>query len=181
MTVPGWLTLSRLGFAAWFPFLSDSPRWALAVVVIAASTDFVDGWYARRFRITSSTGAVLDPITDKLFATSVMLSLLAWGRLSVVEALLLNLRELGELPLVGWLAIDPRARSIRSNELGSNLPGKLTTAFQFGALFSALLAPSQLSWWTIATALTGAFAAFAYWVKFRAAVHDAPGGRTGSR
>jgi phosphatidylglycerophosphate synthase len=73
--VSGWLTLSRGGFAVCFPFLVDSPGWALAVVAAAGLSNFLDGWYARRFGITSVTGAVLDPTTDKLFATSVMVSL----------------------------------------------------------------------------------------------------------
>ena len=170
-SVPGWLTLSRLGFAAWFPFLADSPGWALTVIAAAGLSDFLDGWYARRFHITSATGAILDPITDKAFATSVMVSLLVWAKLSVLEAVLLSIREIGELPLVVWLAWQPRARSMRATELGSNLLGKLTTALQFGALASALHVPSQLSWWTTATALAGAVAALAYWVKFRTVLH----------
>ena len=171
-SVPGVLTLSRVGFAAWFPFLIDSPGWALALIAMAGLSDFLDGWYARRFGISTSTGAILDPITDKLFATSVMVSLLVTQRLTLVDALLLSVRELGELPLVAWLALQPRARSIRAKHLGSNLPGKLTTALQFGALIAVLLAPRQLSWWTTATALIGGFAAFTYWVKFRDALRS---------
>jgi cardiolipin synthase (CMP-forming) len=169
-TIPGLLTLSRVGFAACFPFLLGAPHWALAVVAAAGVSDLLDGWYARRFHMTSTTGAVLDPITDKLFATSVVVSLIAWDKLSLLDALLLSTREIGELPLLAWLAFDRRARSIRSRELGSNLLGKLTTALQFGALLSAMLAPGRLSWWILATAGTGAIAACAYWVKFARAM-----------
>jgi phosphatidylglycerophosphate synthase len=172
-TVPGLLTLSRVVFAAWFPFTIDAPQLALALVAAAAVSDFLDGWYARTFHVTSTTGAVLDPITDKLFSLSVVISLVWSGKLSLLGAVLLSVRELGELPLVLWLACDPRARAIRSRELGSNLLGKLTTALQFGALICVLLAPRQQAYWIAGTAITGGFAAIAYWIKFAKALRRA--------
>lgn len=55
--------------------------WALGVFVLAASTDGVDGWVARRFNQCSDFGAYIDPIADKaLLLTGVItLSLVDWG------------------------------------------------------------------------------------------------------
>jgi CDP-diacylglycerol--glycerol-3-phosphate 3-phosphatidyltransferase len=55
--------------------------WALGVFVLAASTDGVDGWVARRFNQCSKFGAFIDPIADKaLLLTGVItLSLVDWG------------------------------------------------------------------------------------------------------
>lgn len=169
-TIPGLLTLSRVGFAAWFPFTVHAPHEAAALIAAAALSDFLDGWYARTFHLTSTTGAVLDPITDKLFSISALVSLLWSGNLSVLGAVLLSVREIGELPLVIWLAWDAHARAIRSRELGSNLLGKLTTGLQFGALICVLLAPSHQAYWIAATAITGACSAIAYWIKFSKAL-----------
>jgi cardiolipin synthase len=174
-TVPGWLSLSRIGFAVWFPVVVHSPRSALAIVAAAGLSDFLDGWYARRFHVSSATGAVLDPITDKVFAASVMVSLVVTGTLPITSALLLSVREIGELPLLLWLALDARARTKRIKQLGSNLLGKLTTALQFAALLAALFGSQSLKWWITATAAMGAFAAWSYWAKFRMALrtpHD---------
>lgn len=54
---------------------------ALAVFIVAASTDAVDGWIARRFNQRSELGAFLDPIADKSLAASavIILTILDWG------------------------------------------------------------------------------------------------------
>lgn len=47
--------------------------------VIAAVTDFLDGWLARRWGVVSMTGAILDPIADKVLVCGAILGLLAAG------------------------------------------------------------------------------------------------------
>ncbi len=68
------------------PWLSDqlSPeaqfsleRWAIVAFVVAAVTDFFDGWLARRWEVTSVWGAILDPIADKVLVCGAILGLLA--------------------------------------------------------------------------------------------------------
>ncbi len=54
-------------------------KWALIAFVVAASTDFVDGWVARRFHAESAWGATLDPIADKILLAGAVLGLLAQG------------------------------------------------------------------------------------------------------
>jgi len=52
-------------------------RFAFAAFVVAAVTDFFDGWLARRWGATSLTGAILDPIADKILVCGAILGLLA--------------------------------------------------------------------------------------------------------
>lgn len=170
----GWLSLSRLAFAASFPFVVDRPALALAVVAAAGVSDFLDGYVARRYHQNTPTGAALDPVTDKIFATTVMVTLIAAGRLPVSWAILLSLRELVELPLVLWLLSVPRARVARAVHLESNLVGKLTTALQFGALCSLLFGQPIFTWWITATAVFGLIAGITYWINFRAALQRSP-------
>ena len=54
-------------------------RFALAAFVVAAVTDFFDGWLARRWRAVSLMGAILDPIADKILVCGAILGLLAVG------------------------------------------------------------------------------------------------------
>lgn len=54
-------------------------KWALIAFVVAASTDFVDGWVARRLHAESAWGATLDPIADKILLAAAVLGLLAQG------------------------------------------------------------------------------------------------------
>lgn len=52
-------------------------RFSVAAFVIAAVTDFFDGWLARRWNVVSLMGAILDPIADKILVCGAILGLLA--------------------------------------------------------------------------------------------------------
>jgi len=54
-------------------------RWAFWAFVVAAVTDFFDGWLARRLHALSLWGAILDPIADKVLVCGVILGLLTLG------------------------------------------------------------------------------------------------------
>ena len=54
-------------------------RWAVYAFVIAAVTDFFDGWLARRLDAVSVWGAILDPIGDKVLVAGAILGLMALG------------------------------------------------------------------------------------------------------
>jgi CDP-diacylglycerol--glycerol-3-phosphate 3-phosphatidyltransferase len=54
-------------------------RFMLAAFVIAAVTDFLDGWLARRWGVVSVAGAILDPIADKILVCGAILGLIAVG------------------------------------------------------------------------------------------------------
>jgi cardiolipin synthase len=59
----------------------DFGVWAFWIFVIAASTDWVDGFLARRWNAVSRWGAILDPIADKVLITGAILGVLASGSL----------------------------------------------------------------------------------------------------
>lgn len=70
------------------PFLSDTltaddqfglQRWALGTFALAATTDWVDGYAARRLKAESVWGTILDPIADKLLVAGTILGLSALG------------------------------------------------------------------------------------------------------
>ncbi len=65
---------------------------AFGVFVVAAGSDLVDGWIARKFNMQSGIGMVLDPIADKLMHISVLFGLsLCTGLTDLGKALMLGL------------------------------------------------------------------------------------------
>jgi CDP-diacylglycerol--glycerol-3-phosphate 3-phosphatidyltransferase len=54
-------------------------RWAIYAFVVAAVTDFFDGWLARKMDAVSLWGAILDPIGDKVLVCGAILGLMALG------------------------------------------------------------------------------------------------------
>ena len=70
-------------------------RWAFFAFVIAAVTDFFDGWLARRLNAMTLWGAILDPIADKVLVCGVILGLLTLGpnAMVAIPAALILFRE----------------------------------------------------------------------------------------
>ena len=54
-------------------------RVAFIIFVVAASTDWIDGYLARRWHATTRWGAILDPIADKVLVTGAILGVLTSG------------------------------------------------------------------------------------------------------
>ena len=65
--LPNFLTVSRLIAApvTSYLLLHDHYKWALALFAYAGVTDLVDGWLARRWKLQTVAGSVIDPMADK--------------------------------------------------------------------------------------------------------------------
>lgn len=165
LLVPSLVSLARLPLAAAFPFVRDRPWVALGVLVVSGASDLFDGWWARRYGQATATGAVVDPITDKIFVLTVVVTLIHAGDLSPLSVVLLSTREIGELPLLVWLSVDRAARQKRKDHPKANMPGKVATALQFATVVAALFHSSWTGELIVVTAVAGAVAAVAYWVR----------------
>ncbi len=65
-----------------------------AIFVAAAITDYFDGYLARRWKVQTSFGKLMDPLADKVMVTAVLIMLIPMGRLSALVAFLILAREL---------------------------------------------------------------------------------------
>jgi len=162
VNVPTLISLARLPLAATFPFVREHVVGSLVVLGVAAVTDVVDGWIARRFDLATPTGAVVDGMTDKLFAGAVLATLVLTGAMPATDLALLGSRELGELPLVMWLAVSPAARR-RKVEDRANLIGKAATVLQFAAVVATIVRSDARTLFVWLTAIVGAAAAASCW------------------
>jgi cardiolipin synthase len=124
--VPNTLTILRLAIApmmiiAFLGFGETGRYVAMALFAVAAATDWLDGWIARKLDVTSAFGAMLDPVADKVVVLTAIALLMIDGTVSgfaYAAAGAIMLRELGVSAL--------RAR------LGAALPAlKVTRAAQF--------------------------------------------------
>ncbi|MBP1655610.1 MAG: pgsA [Bacteroidetes bacterium] len=84
LNLPNQLTLFRIALTpvfAWF-LLSDSPLFrqlSLVIFVIAALTDWYDGWIARKMGYTTRWGKFLDPLADKILSSTALLVYVSLG------------------------------------------------------------------------------------------------------
>lgn len=102
VNIPNVLTIIRIWAipAIVLTFLSHSAFWAwvgVALFIIAAVTDYMDGYLARHLNQLSRFGRVLDPIADKLLVGAVLLMLAYSGRLGdwgILPAVVILCREI---------------------------------------------------------------------------------------
>ena len=142
MTLPNVVSLSWLLLAAAFVWLR-APVARLALLLIAATTDFLDGWIARRQHSTSRSGALIDPIADHLFVFTALCVYLAEGAISLGAFLTLLSRDIATL--IGYVV----ARSVpwlRDVEFRARWLGKLVTVLQLGTLIAVIVVPSAVPW-----------------------------------
>lgn len=100
--IPNLLTLTRIAltplFVAAFWIEMPAGRWLVfALFVVAACTDYADGWIARRRNVESRLGQMLDPIADKLLIASALVMLVYMDDIRgfvIIPALIILAREI---------------------------------------------------------------------------------------
>src|SRR3546814_2181929 len=140
LTIPTWLTLLRIMMIPVLVLVFYLPyKWtnfaATAVFGLAAITDWLDGWIARRYHQYSAFGAFLDPVADKLMV-AVALFLIVQGHPTAWMALWAAVivgREIAVSALREWMAeLGQRAR-VKVAAIG-----KIKTVAQMVALLCLL-------------------------------------------
>lgn len=111
MNLPNSLTLARIAMIPIFGLVFFLPvGWAgfaaALVFAVAAVTDWLDGWLARRLQQTSAFGAFLDPVADKLMVAVALVALVAVNPspLFALPAAVIIGREIAVSALREWMA-----------------------------------------------------------------------------
>jgi len=102
---------------------------ATVLFVVVALTDWLDGYLARKLNQTSSFGAFLDPVADKILVCAALLILLQLDRVNAFVALVIIGREIAISALREWMAQIGASRSVAVHMLG-----KLKTVVQMVAI-----------------------------------------------
>ncbi len=97
-SVPNALCLFRIALIVPIVYVLLSPafgkEWILILFLIAAFTDFLDGFLARRWDARTPLGSMLDQISDKLLITALLVMLIFYGFTAVITVLIIILREI---------------------------------------------------------------------------------------
>ena len=104
-------------------------RAACAVFILAAVTDWLDGYLARRLNQMSAFGAFLDPVADKLIVAGALIVLLQLDRVDALVGMIVIGREIAISALREWMAKAGQAKSVAVAFIG-----KLKTVFQMVAI-----------------------------------------------
>lgn len=167
-TVPNFVTMGRIALVVVFLIMLGiggpdgsrgiGARWvAFVLFVLAAISDKLDGYLARKYNKVTELGKLLDPIADKLLVCGALVMLAAFGELNpggwVITALFL-IRELG-ITIMRFFVIDTGGSVIAANHAG-----KLKTLFECIGLGMVIF-----PMWTLVGGNTG-FEGFYYWLSY---------------
>lgn len=141
--IPNQVTIARLLLSViLFALIPLGFYWlAFVLFVIAAGTDWVDGWYARKYQQVTQLGRILDPFCDKILICGVFI--------------LLAVAMEGKFPwyakIAGWMAVVVVARELlvtvlrslvegSGGDFSAKFAGKLKMVFQCVAAGACLVA-----------------------------------------
>ncbi len=136
--LPNLLTVGRIAvippFVGLFYVSGEAAVWAVfGLFIVAAVSDFFDGWLARRLNQTSEFGRIFDPIADKLIVAAALIMLVASERAAVIPVVAILCREL--------LISGVREGLAGRTGLPVSRLGKWKTAAQMVAIALLLVAP----------------------------------------
>ncbi len=137
LNLPNLLTFGRIVAIPFFVWLLDAPTprrgfWACIVFTLAAITDILDGYLARRLGVVSVLGKFLDPLADKLIVMAALVWMVPMGRIAAWVVVLLLAREISVTGL----------RSVAASEgviISAGREGKTKTALQMIGIVALLL------------------------------------------
>ena len=152
--VPNLITAARLvaiPVFVWLLFARDNRAAAAALLGVLGSTDWVDGFVARRYDQVTQLGKILDPVADRLLLGVGVVSILIDGSVPLVVAVLTLVRE-------GLVAVAAVAlAAIGARRIDVTLVGKAGTFCLLASFPLFLASASTLSWAEVAEVLAWLF------------------------
>lgn len=140
-TLPNLVSTSRFALALGF-VAADAVAVRLALIGVASLSDALDGWLARRTKVVSRFGALLDPLADRFFVLAVVLSYVAGGQLTPAQASMVMFRDV--MSIIGFF-VARNVSWLRTIPFSARIIGKLVTGAQLLTFFVVLLWPPLTS------------------------------------
>jgi CDP-diacylglycerol--glycerol-3-phosphate 3-phosphatidyltransferase len=142
--LPNALTVARLALIPVFIVLmvraGHRPSWPAGVVFgVAALTDQVDGFLARRWHVESRFGKLADPLADRLMIDAAVILLVVYDRLPWAGLAIIIARDVALL--VGGRILAPRGI-----EVEVNAAGKAATWILYAAIFFRIVTEPATQW-----------------------------------
>jgi CDP-diacylglycerol--glycerol-3-phosphate 3-phosphatidyltransferase len=169
MNLPNKLTVSRLLLTVVFlvAIFSDFPfhlTMGLVVFVVAGVTDFLDGSIARRRRLITNFGILMDPLADKILTCSAFIAFVGHdviGR-TYVQAWMVVIIVARELAITGLRVLAANKHVV----LAAEGYGKHKTASQMACVIGVLLMLSYPEWGPVGTVVFGYPLAGQPWISW---------------
>lgn len=133
MNIPNLLTIFRIILIPVFIFVffsqdSNNLLHSILIFLLAGFTDFLDGYIARKYKIITKVGVVLDPLADKLMLMTVLSCLLIKGYIPSWVLIVIAAKEV-------FMILSGIFLYKKGTVIPSNIFGKLSTVFFYISIF----------------------------------------------
>ena len=136
--IPNFLTILRIILVpvfTWFIFSNKIPNnifWATVVFIVASITDYFDGMLARRLKVISNFGKIMDPLADKILVISALIAIsIKLNYISIIVVIIIVVREIAVSILRNYYMK-------KDIYIAANIWGKLKTILQMVGIIAAL-------------------------------------------
>ena len=140
---------------------------ATIIFALAAFTDWLDGYWARKYNQMSKFGAFLDPVADKLMVAAALILLVELNRVGAVVALIIIGREIAISALREWMATIGKSASVAVAMVGKIKTGAQMLAIGMLLYFEPLfgLEIAVIGQWLIVIAALLTLISMAYYLR----------------
>ncbi|HLA13777.1 MAG TPA: CDP-alcohol phosphatidyltransferase family protein [Gemmatimonadaceae bacterium] len=160
LTLPNLISLSRLVLALGFVLIQGT--WErVAIILVAGFTDFIDGWIARHEKEETETGALIDPLADRIFVFVAISAYLVEGRFTAGQYFIFLSRDIATA--VGFL-VARLVPWLRPAVFRARMLGKIVTVLQLITLVAVLVTPAYTTLLVIAIGVVSAASIIDYTV-----------------
>jgi cardiolipin synthase (CMP-forming) len=142
LNVPNLLSFSRIVSSPIIGYYLLNSRYdiPLYLLILHSGSDFLDGWYARKFKALTNLGKILDPLADKMLFFSTFLPLAVNGVIPPYFGAICLLRD--TFILIGT-AKSILNKKLKPHEIKPTFLSKLNTSLQLVYLLSIILSNGQ--------------------------------------
>lgn len=134
LTIPNFLSFLRFPLA--ILFIQGNTTLRVVSILLAALSDFLDGYLARQYQQKSQFGTILDPIADKFFVASALSLFFVKGQISILEVCAMLCRDFSVILFGLYLVITGYFEKYHFRSIWC---GKITTTIQLGVLLALTL------------------------------------------
>lgn len=152
------LSFLRIPLAVLFVFFHTSEKVMVIILILAAVTDILDGRVARAYKRSSSLGEFLDPLADKIFYGTAVITLFFKQHIAWIFLPLFLLREIVIIGAIFW-----RNKKGKRKTVYKAMPwGKRTTVIQWCVLLTLVFTPAFAGIGSILAGIAGYKAVIEY-------------------
>ncbi len=163
MSIPNFITIARFFLIPLFVVLMLDRQYtvALFVFLFAGLTDAIDGYIARKYKMITKLGQILDPLADKLFLFTALIMIAVQNLIPNIIPVVIIVAAKEILMGIGSAVLYRKGVVVKANWYG-----KVSTIIFYTAIALSILMPAYGEFLMVVAVITAIFAFIMYCLNY---------------